>query len=135
MNYGNTAYTCLLVPCSKSRFQFLQQHSQKLCLHVLDGTMQQEQIPIAPGVIISMISAACSNSHNGCNFFQLVVVFHVDNERPICDARSVGVPGCASNLLSTFFYHSSPFSVKSCSIHNIIWLHNRYTIMTKDTRQ
>ena len=91
---------------------------------MLACTMQQELIPVPPAVIMSMIFAACSNSHTGCKFFQFTVVFHVDNERPICDARSVGVPGCASNLLSTFFYHSSPFAVKSCSVHNIIWLHD-----------
>ena len=52
----------LLGPCSKSRFQFLQQHSQKCCLHMLACTMQQEQIPVSPAALTEALLAPCSNS-------------------------------------------------------------------------
>jgi hypothetical protein len=96
---------------------------------MLACTMQQEQIPIPPAVIISMISAAWNNSHTECNFFQFTVVFHVDNEIPICDARSMGAQDVHQLSLSTFLYCTSPLTVKSYSFHNIIWLHNKYTLL------
>ena len=123
MNYGSAACTCLFAPCSKSRFQFLQQQLQKLCLHVLDGTTQQEQIPIPPAVIISRISAACSNSHTG-SFFQFTVVFHVEIERSICDTKSMGVPGCASTFA---FYFLLPYLTICCEI----MLSPQYNLVTK----
>jgi len=123
MNYGSTACTC-----SKSRFQFLQQHSQQLCLHVLDGTMQQQQTPIPPAVLISMISAACSNSHIGCNLFSSHLCFTCTLKDPSVMPGHWMSQNVHQILLSTFFYHTSPFAVKSCSVRNIIWLHNRYTI-------
>ena len=80
---------------------------------MLADTMQQEEIPIPPAIIIAMITAAFSNFHTGCNFFQFTVVFQVDTERPTCDARSMGVPGYASSFA---FYFLLPYFTIICEI-------------------
>jgi len=55
-------------------------------------------------------------------------VFHAEIERPICDTKSMGVPGRASTFA---FYFLLPYLTICCEImlspqHNLVT--NRYTI-------
>jgi hypothetical protein len=74
--------------------------------------MQQGQIPIPPAVIVSMILLLAVTPTLDVTSFSSQL-FHMDIERPICGARSMGVPACTSTFA---FYFLLPYFTIYCEI-------------------
>lgn len=107
---GNVIWPYLLESCSKSRYRYVQQQMFHWFLLLWERLR-----------ILLLVSEV------------FTVVFLVDTWSPNCDTRQTSIVVCVSAFTEMYISticckwfllslnHPSPFSVKFCLIHNIIW--------------